>query len=105
MPRDNNVLCVHCQTYMSRTRERAHRAKHHAPLYSPPPRIPSKLRRIIDIDIDIEPEPEPEQVATNRDTSDGMIVQFCLQSFVVMGRFSCCCECRRPSRGAELNFC
>jgi len=52
MPRDSHVLCVHCQKYMSRTRERAHRAKHQAPLYSPPPRIPSKLRRVFDVQPD-----------------------------------------------------
>jgi hypothetical protein len=43
---------------MSRSRERAHRVKHHAPLYSPPPRLPSKLRRVFDI----EPEPDGENV-------------------------------------------
>jgi hypothetical protein len=57
MPRDGHVLCIHCQVYMSRTRERAHRIMHRAPLYSPPPRIPSKLRRVFNI----EPEQEPDE--------------------------------------------
>jgi len=65
MPRDRDVLCIHCQQYMSRSRERAHRVKHHAPLYSPPPRLPSKLRRVVDI----EPEPADEDTQTVNDTS------------------------------------
>jgi hypothetical protein len=56
---------------MSRTRERAHRAKHQAPLYSPPPRVPSKLRRVFDV----EPEPEEHQTSNQLDTDilDGMV--------------------------------
>ena len=65
MPRDGHVLCLHCQKYMSRTRERAHRVIHRAPLYSPPPRVPSKLRRVFDV----EPEQEPDD-----DILDGMKV-------------------------------
>jgi hypothetical protein len=39
---------------MSHSRECAHRAKHQAPLYSPPPQHPSKLRRIFDIETNSE---------------------------------------------------
>ena len=56
MPRDTDVLCLHCQKYMPRSRERAHRAKLHIPKYSPPPPLPSRLKRIFDIDIELEPE-------------------------------------------------
>ena len=54
MPRDAGVLCMHCNQYISRARELAHRKKQHAPLYSPPPRIPSRLRRVFDIDAETE---------------------------------------------------
>ena len=50
---------------MPRSRERAHRVKHHAPLYSPPPRLPSKLRRVVDI----EPESADEDTRAVNDTS------------------------------------
>jgi hypothetical protein len=54
MPRDTAVLCMHCNQYISRARELAHRKKQHAPLYSPPPRIPSRLRHVFDIDAETE---------------------------------------------------
>ena len=54
MPRDADVLCLHCQQYMSRSRECAHRAKHQAPLYSPPPQHPSRLRRIFNMETESE---------------------------------------------------
>jgi hypothetical protein len=67
--RDAKVLCLHCQQYMSRTRERAHRVKHHAPLYSPPSRPPSKLRRVFDI----EPDPKPAAQGTSVNLNDDQL--------------------------------
>jgi hypothetical protein len=55
MPRDDKVLCMHCQQYISRSRERSHRIKQHAPLLSPGPPLPSKLRRVFDIELDSAP--------------------------------------------------
>jgi hypothetical protein len=55
MPRDDKVLCMHCQQYISRSRERSHRIKQHAPLLSPGPPLPSKLRRVFDIEPDLAP--------------------------------------------------
>ena len=55
MPRDDKVLCMHCQQYISRSRERSHRIKQHAPLLSPGPPLPSKLRRVFDIEPDSTP--------------------------------------------------
>ena len=52
MPKATAVFCIHCQQYISRARERAHRKKHYAPFQSPPPRIPSQLRRVFDVDDD-----------------------------------------------------
>jgi hypothetical protein len=50
MPKATDIFCLHCQQYISRTRERAHRQKYNAPFVSPPPCIPSKLRRVFDVD-------------------------------------------------------
>jgi hypothetical protein len=70
MPRNMDVLCMHCNRYMSRARERAHRKKQQAPLYSPPPRIPSRLRRVFDIE---EPdEHETEAGGSNVISGTGM---------------------------------
>ena len=71
MPRDDHVLCMHCQQYMSRTRERAHRARHQAPLYSPPPRVPSRLRRVFDIDVESEQEADQASNQSEGDNQDG----------------------------------
>jgi hypothetical protein len=72
MPRDTDVFCVHCQHYMSRSRERAHRALHRQPLLSPPPRLPSKLRRVFDI----EPEQASEEVTNPQGEVAGANIEF-----------------------------
>ena len=58
MPRDTDVFCLHCQRYMPRSRERAHRAKLHIPKYSPPPPLPSRLKRVFDIEPELATESE-----------------------------------------------
>ena len=65
--RDTDVLCVHCNEYISRARERAHRRLQLAPLYSPPHRIPSRLRRVFDVE-------EPEGRETEGDAHDVAVV-------------------------------
>lgn len=54
MPRDTDVLCAHCQQYMPRSRERAHRAKLYTPSAPSPLRQPSKLRQIFDCSSDAD---------------------------------------------------
>jgi hypothetical protein len=44
------LSCLIVLNCISQARELAHRKKQHAPLYSPPPRIPSRLRRVFDVD-------------------------------------------------------
>ena len=60
MPKATDVLCIHCQQYMSRSRERSHRKSHYAPTPSTPPRIPSKLHRVFDVSEDIAEIQETE---------------------------------------------
>ena len=50
MPRNTDVFCLHCQSFIPRTRERAHRRQQYPPAYSPPPPVPSRLRRVFDIE-------------------------------------------------------
>lgn len=79
MPRDDKVLCMHCQQYISRSRERSHRIKQHAPLRSPGPPLPSKQRRVFDIASDSVPVvdehmagiPEPEANLSDERTLSG----------------------------------
>ena len=61
MPKAADVYCLHCEQYISRSRERAHRAAHHTPFIPTPPRPPSKLRRVFDI----ESEDSVEQLEVN----------------------------------------
>ena len=60
MPRDTDVLCVHCNCYISRTRERAHRTRLQSNFFlPPPPAIPSRLRRVFDLDVESGSAEEP----------------------------------------------
>jgi hypothetical protein len=71
MPRDTDVFCIHCQQYMPRSRERAHRAKQQAPYYSPPPPIPSRLRRVFDIESEEESNEEATAPGADDQPRDG----------------------------------
>jgi hypothetical protein len=50
MPKATDVYCLHCEQYISRSRERAHHAAYHTPLMPTLPRPPSKLRRVFDME-------------------------------------------------------
>lgn len=64
---------MHCNQYVSRTRERAHRKQQLAPLYSPPRRIPSRLRRVFDV----EEISEHETAADGTGVSTGTGIDDC----------------------------
>ena len=61
MPRDTDVFCLHCQSFIPRTRERAHRRQQYPPAYSPPPPVPSRLRRVFDIEHEDATQFQPNQ--------------------------------------------
>ena len=53
MPTEATVLCAHCGLYLPRRREREHRRLATQPYIPPPPRLPSRLRRVgVDTDSD-----------------------------------------------------
>lgn len=54
MPRDTDVLCAHCNTYMPRRREREHRQLVNSPFDSIPPPSVSKLEPVVNADSDDE---------------------------------------------------
>ena len=59
MPKATDVYCLHCEGYISRSRERAH----HTPSLPTPPRPPSKLRRVFEI----KSEDSVDRLETNMD--------------------------------------
>lgn len=54
MPRDNSILCVHCNTYMTRVREQQHRKLANAPFDLAPPTFVSQLQPVVDAGSDHE---------------------------------------------------
>jgi hypothetical protein len=49
MPSSNQVLCAHCNVWMSRKREREHRGLLFTP-YASPPKLSSRFTRLLDSD-------------------------------------------------------
>lgn len=54
MPRDTDVLCGHCNTYMPRRREREHRQLINSPFDLPTPTFLSQLQSVVDAGSDHE---------------------------------------------------
>lgn len=54
MPRDTDILCVHCNIYMPRRREHKHRQLVNPPFDPLPPPLISKLRPVVNADSDDE---------------------------------------------------
>lgn len=55
MPRNTDVLCTHCDTYVPRKREQEHRQLINSPFLLPPPLFVSRLHPVIDApDLDNE---------------------------------------------------
>lgn len=83
MPRDNKVLCAHCNKYMTRPREQQHRKLFDSPFDPAPTTVFSQLRSVVEADIsdheDVVSEPdarmEMETEVMDAFTEDAMDVE------------------------------
>jgi len=69
MPRDNRVLCTHCNQLISRQREREHRKLLKIPYTLPSPSVPSRVRPIVDSDSDDDGNINNNTVSAHEDHS------------------------------------
>jgi len=61
MPSSNEVLCAHCNVWMSQKWEWEHRSLLFRPYVSPPPKLSSRFTRLLDSDSkEEEPAPIPD---------------------------------------------